>query len=125
MNGIKLIDWESVRLSEPQFEIATALDRLNLNDEKRALFLSSYIKNSKKENLDELNDYEKIRYFDRLLWSISEFAKLKAGITEREKARQKSPLTYAHNAHREFKRCRALGLFPKRTVLIIYQKNHS
>ncbi|MGC8483640.1 MAG: aminoglycoside phosphotransferase family protein, partial [Thermodesulfobium sp.] len=32
-NGLKLIDWESVRLSEPQFEIATALDRLNLNDE--------------------------------------------------------------------------------------------
>lgn len=123
--GLKLIDWESVRLSEPQFEIATALDRLNLNDKKRELFLSEYIKNSEKENLEGLNDYEKIRYFDRLLWSISEFVKLEEGITEKEKARQKSPLKYTHNAHVEFIRCKALRLFPKKTILIIYQKNRS
>ena len=69
-NSLKLIDWESVRLSEPQFEIATALERLNLNGKKRKLFLSEYLKNSKKANLDELEKYEKIRCFDRLLWSI-------------------------------------------------------
>jgi len=121
-NSLKLIDWESVRLSEPQFEIATALERLNLNGKKRKLFLLEYLKNSKKANLNELEKYEKIRCFDRLLWSISEFVKLKEGITEKEKAQQKSPLKYVRNAHLEFLRCKALGLFPEESVLIIQQK---
>ena len=118
-NGLKLIDWESVRLSEPQFEIATALERLNLNGQKRKLFLSEYLKHSGKESLEELEKYEKIRCFDRLLWSIFEFVKLKEGITEKEKARQKSPLKYARNAHKEFLRCKSLDLFPKESVFII------
>ncbi len=121
--GLKLIDWESVRLSEPQFEIATVLERLNLNGQKRSIFLFEYLKHSDKENLGALEEYEKIRCFDRLLWSISEFVKLKEGITEREKIRQKSPLTYVANAHREFLRCKALKLFPKESVLIIYKQN--
>ncbi len=118
-NGLKLIDWESVRLSEPQFEIATALERLNLNGQKRKLFLSEYLKHSEKASLEELEEYEKIRCFDRLLWSIFEFVKLKEGITEKEKARQKSPLKYARNAHKEFLRCKSLDLFPKESVFII------
>ena len=118
-NGLKLIDWESVRLSEPQFEIATALERLNLNGQKRKLFLSEYLKHSEKASLEELEEYEKIRCFDRLLWSIFEFVKLKEGITEKEKARQKSPLKYARNAHKEFLRCKSLDLFPKDSVFII------
>lgn len=118
-NGLKLIDWESVRLSEPQFEIATALERLNLNGQKRKLFLSEYLKHSEKTSLEELEKYEKIRCFDRLLWSIFEFVKLKEGITEKEKARQKSPLKYARNAHKEFLRCKSLDLFPKESVFII------
>ena len=121
-NGLKLIDWESVRLSEPQFEIATALERLNLNGQKRKLFLSEYLKHSEKASLDELEDYEKIRCFDRLLWAISEFVKLKEEITEKEKARQKSPSKYVDNAHLEFLRCKSLGLFPKESILIIHQK---
>ena len=121
-NGLKLIDWESVRLSEPQFEIATALERLDLNGQKRRLFLSEYIKHSGKESLAELKEYEKIRCFDRLLWSIFEFVKLKEGITEKEKAQQKSPLKYVRNAHREFLRCKSLGLFPQESVFIIHQK---
>ena len=118
-NGLKLIDWESVRLSEPQFEIATALERLNLNGQKRKLFLSEYLKHSEKASLEELEEYEKIRCFDRLLWSIFEFVKLKEGITEKEKARQKSPLKYARNAHKEFLRCKSLDLFPKESAFII------
>ena len=118
-NGLKLIDWESVRLSEPQFEIATALERLNLNGRKRKLFLLEYLKHSGKESLAELGEYEKIRCFDRLLWSIFEFVKLKEGITEKEKARQKSPLKYASNAHKEFLRCKSLALFPKESIFII------
>jgi thiamine kinase-like enzyme len=118
-NGLKLIDWESVRLSEPQFEIATTLERLNLNGQKRKLFLSEYLKHSEKASLEELEEYEKIRCFDRLLWSIFEFVKLKEGITEKEKARQKSPLKYARNAHKEFLRCKSLDLFPKDSVFII------
>ena len=121
-NGLKLIDWESVRLSEPQFEIATALERLNLTGRKRRILLSEYLKHSDKSNLEDLREYEKIRCFDRLLWSISEFAKLRQGITEKEKARHKSPSKYTANAHRELLRCEALGLFPKQTVLIICQK---
>ena len=122
-NGLRLIDWESVRLSEPQFEIATALERLDLNSQKRKLFISEYLKHSRKSVLDGLEEYEKIRNFDRLLWSISEFVKLKEGITEKDKARQKSPSKYASNAHREFLRCKALGLFPEESVLIIQQKS--
>ena len=118
-NGLKLIDWESVRLSEPQFEIATTLERLNLNGQKRKLFLSEYLKHSEKASLEELEKYEKIRCFDRLLWSIFEFVKLKEGITEKEKARQKSPLKYARNAHKEFLRCKSLDLFPKESAFII------
>ena len=118
-NGLKLIDWESVRLSEPQFEIATTLERLNLNGQKRKLFLSEYLKHSEKASLEELEEYEKIRCFDRLLWSIFEFVKLKEGITEKEKARQKSPLKYARNAHKEFLRCKSLDLFPKESAFII------
>ena len=121
-NGLKLIDWESVRLSELQFEIATALERLDLNGHKRKLFLSEYLKHSEKESLAELEEYEKIRCFDRSLWSILEFVKLKEGITEKEKAQQKSPLKYVRNAHQEFLRCKSLGLFPEEHVFIMHQK---
>ncbi len=116
--GLRLIDWEHVRLSEPQFEIATVLDRFHLSGVRRRLFLEEYHSYGGAK-LIRLHDYEEIRNFDRLLWSISEFIKTQHNIGNKTVYKRRNPKKYVESAHYEFMRCKELGLFDNKDRLIL------
>ena len=115
---IELIDWEGARLSEPGFDIVTMFNRLQLNPKQKRYFMEEYLGSGGKD-IAQLDEYEKLRCFDRLLWAIFEFIKVTHGVGDKEALKIKDPKTYIEIAHFEMKRCRSLSLFPKNLRLII------
>lgn len=118
-NRIILIDWEHARLAEPQFDIATALERFNLQGRRKKLFLSEYIKNGG-QSLKDLKKYQMIRSFDRLLWALWEYVKIKQNILDEEIMKIKDPRKYIKIAHYEFQICKEYGIFDSRATLRVY-----
>ena len=114
-SGIRLIDWETLNIGDPAYDIATFFDRSELTGEQKSLFLGEYLKHTSnpKEFISRLEKFEKIRVFDRFCWCIWEAFDVYEGARDGFFPIWRTVALYVENARRRFEKCRELGVIPK------------
>jgi nicotinamide-nucleotide adenylyltransferase len=113
-NGLKLIDWETVAIVDPAYDIAMFFDRENLSPALRGAFLKEYQKLRKDPTLGErIDKFLRVRQLDRLCWCIWEAYDVKEGARGGRFPSWRTPEFYVGEAKKRFERCQNAGIIPK------------
>lgn len=76
-NRIKIIDWEFAGVNDLFFDLASVCCEFNLSQQQQQLLLKTYLKNTRKKDINKLNSYKIIYKNLCLLWFKSLEKKLK------------------------------------------------
>jgi thiamine kinase-like enzyme len=112
--GIRLIDWESVCISDPAYGISCMIDREGMDSSQLSLFLNGYFKIREDETIPgRLKAFRMIRAFDRLCWAVWESFDIKSGAAKESLFHDsRNPSNYINMAKRKFAECKSLGIVP-------------
>lgn len=112
--GLRLIDWETVSITDPAYDIATFFDRAGLPQQCRNAFMEEYVSASGRYGIPgRLESFEKIRVFDRMCWCIWEAIDLLNGRRHEFEPSWRSPDLYIRHAQSRMEWCQTHGLMPK------------
>ncbi|MGC8538174.1 MAG: phosphotransferase [Candidatus Micrarchaeia archaeon] len=125
-SGIKLIDFNTFCISEPELDLAQFFYRTALDGNERQIFLREYGKYSKPD-IRLLHDAEQVRSLDRALWGFLEAIKMhddpkRIAVNETKSASIERYLSYSRYA---YARCRTLGIVPRNSRWSIFVPSYS
>ncbi|MCL5430061.1 MAG: aminoglycoside phosphotransferase family protein [Candidatus Marsarchaeota archaeon] len=112
---MKLIDWETIGLTDAAYDVAALFIRTKFTPFQRNLFLSTYLNIRKDETLPRrLLEYEKLRAFDRMCWCLWEAFDVREADNRELLPKWRSPALYMKRAKERFEMCKQMGLIPER-----------
>lgn len=116
-SGLRLIDWETLNIGDPAYDIATFFDRSDLTQEQKSIFLNEYMKHVADPAgfVSRLEKFEKMRVFDRFCWCIWEAFDVREGARNGFFPEWRTVDLYIKDAKKRFVRCQELGIVPKET----------
>ncbi|MDE1868424.1 MAG: aminoglycoside phosphotransferase family protein [Candidatus Micrarchaeota archaeon] len=113
-DGCKLIDLETLALRDPEFDIAHFFYRTNLTDAQKKRFLKRYVLLGGNASVRKhLDDFERARTFERLIWAIVEAFKIREGLRDKEYSSGTDAKYFMRKANEIFNRCKDIGAIPK------------
>lgn len=113
-DGYRLIDLETLALRNPEFDIAHFFYRTSLTKSQKAKFLKRYVSLTKNTSVRKyLDNFERARTFERLVWALVEVFKIREGLRDKEYSSGTDARYFLRKAKETFNRCKEIGAIPK------------
>jgi len=113
-NQLKLIDWESLTVMDPAFDVAMLFDSFDLLEREQQLFLKTYLKERTDKNLEQrVENIWPVHIFSIFYWSLMHVYEIKDeefSLQFTDKQKLKEHIKYAQKM---FNKCKKAGIFDK------------
>jgi thiamine kinase-like enzyme len=114
-NDLKLVDWESLQLSDPAKDIAFFLVEIKLSKKDLSLFLNEYKKHRKDSSLlKRAIVYAKLLAFVDLVWEILRSFEIINKTLDEEYLKKTNAQGHINEAQRRFRDCIKFGIIPSK-----------
>ncbi len=112
--GLMLIDWETVTISDPGYDVAALFNRTGFDDAHKERFIEVYLSNIHDNDFRRrLEVFEKFRTFDRFCWLLWEAFDVQEGAKGGYFPEWRSADLYLKQAKEKMQQCKDLGILPK------------
>ncbi len=111
--ALKFIDWETIAITDPAYDIISLFDRSGFDRQQRETFMEGYLAIRPDRGLSSrMPAFEKLREFDRLCWYIWEALDVAEGAKDPLYPKWGTAELYASHARQRFAECKKLGIIP-------------